>query len=283
MAILDITSFGASPSQADCTANIQAALDAANAGDTVLVPQASGPFKVNALTFLRPKSGTILTIDGILSGLPNDQDSSRIVLLQDVEDITVNGKGVIVGDRSVHDEKPELSQALGVAVFNSKRIKISGVTARGCAGDGFYIQDSTDVSVIGVVSDGNKRNGLSIISGENIAVINSVFSNQHGPSPLPQSGIDIEPDVASQSLINITVINNSFVKNKGAGCYIAFDPAANRHGVHVINNNFDQHYKDGSGPPTGGINTLLCDACYAALRWIPGYDYWFWPTSYEIA
>lgn len=283
MPTLNILDYGASPANADNTDNIQRALDAAKPGDTVRVPADPKPFMVDALRSLRPHSDTLLMVDGSLKSLPNGEDHSQIVVLDGVSNVTVAGTGALLGDRTVHDEAPELSHAFGVAVFRSKIVTVSMLRIAGCAGDGVYLQDNTDVVVRAITSTGHKRNGISVISGANYQITDNVLSFMHGPAPLPACGMDIEPDTAAQGLVNIQVMRNQLIKNKGAGIYAAFSAAANRHNIHVINNVFDQHYKDGSGPPMGGINTPWCNFFYATCRTLPGYDYWLWPTSYEIA
>lgn len=283
MTILNVLDYGVSQNSPDNTDNFQRALDATKDGDTVLVPPCDRPYLMNALRGLRPKSSTSIIINGTIKSLPNDQDHSTIFLTQGQIGVSFSGTGALIGDRSIQDAAPEISHAFGIAVFDSSNVSITDLRIFGCAGDGVYLQGNKDVIVNNVLSSGHKRNGISVISGENYRITNNVLSMMNGPKPLPGCGIDLEPDLPSQGLVNVYVTQNKFIKNKGAGCYVAFSPAANRRNVHVVNNYFDQHYKDGSGPPMGGLNTPLCNFFYATCRALPGYDYWFWPTSYDLA
>jgi hypothetical protein len=263
----------------DGTEYLQSLLDKE---DEVIVP-AGTEWSVNALQSLRMRSGNILQLDGMLRAMPNDKDHSAVILIDHVQRVKVHGAGKIFGERYSHKGTmgPEHSHGMGVRATHSSEIEISGITAQQCLGDGFYLQDVNDTKVHGVTGHDNRRNSLSLTQGERIKIIGNTFGATNGPSPLPQSGIDIEPDLAEQQLIDITVSGNRFIKNKGAGVYIAFEPSAHRRNVHVINNYMDQHYKDGSGPFIGGKNTPLCNFLYAVFRWTPGYDWWAFPQSFE--
>jgi hypothetical protein len=277
--IIDITSHGASTGAADNTAAIQAALNAAQSGDTVYVPP--GSFIVNATVGLQPHSHTSLKLDGTLRALPAAGANAIVMLTNAVTDVTITGPGRLVGERSGH---PLSGNKIGfcLGIVNASNVTLGGglVLADAWA-DGIYMQDATDVTVNGVLCTGNSRNGMSIISGQRITVTNSTFELTRSASPMPQAGIDLEPDTVSQSLIDITIKGNSFTKNAGAGVYIAFAAAANRGRINVLQNTFNQHYRDGSGPPIGGRNTALANFLYATCRWMPGYDYWAFPTTFS--
>jgi Right handed beta helix region len=281
MSELDITTFGASPSIPDSTAQIQKTLDAAVPGDTVLVP--SGTFLVNPVVSLLLRSNVNLQIDGVLKALPGALDKpNAVVNLNGVSTIVISGTGSIIGERAAH---PLAGNRAGfcIAIVGSFNITVTVLTLREAWADGIYVQDSRNVAIDNVTCTNNGRNGMSIISVDTMSVRNSLFTLTQSESPMPQAGIDIEPDLPSQNLLDISINGNRFVKNRGAGCYLAFQPAANRARIFVVNNVYDQHYADGSGPPIGGRNTALANFLYAACRWIPGYDYWAYPTDFTLS
>ncbi len=87
-------------------------------------------------------------------------------------------------------------------------------------GDGIEINDIKDIVLKNIICDDNHRQGLSIISGENILVENSQFTNTRGTSP--QSGVDIEPFRPNISkLRNIVFRNCLFSGNARWGVLIA--------------------------------------------------------------
>lgn len=274
--IINIVDCGATPDNPDNATYIQKALDQAAAnGDTVLVP--ADVFKT---TQVLPRSNTTLTVDGTLKAIGVNTPNTVVAVTNGVSNVTVNGGGSIVGERNFH---PPGGNRVGfcVAVLNASGIKVGGgLTLSSAWADGLYVQDARDVNVNKLACVGNARNGMSIISGERISVTDSLFTLTNSESPYPQAGIDIEPDFPDQRLLDIMITRNKFIKNKGAGVYIAFQPSATRARVQVVANTFDQHYKDGSGPCIGGRNTTISNLLYATCRWIPGYDYWGYPTEF---
>jgi parallel beta-helix repeat protein len=280
MTTLNIVDFGASPDLPDNTAIIQVAInDAGLQGDTVYVP--SGVFKVDPVRSLLMRSGVVLKIDGTLQALAGAPDKpNALVNLNGVSDISISGLGTVFGERAAH--APGNRAGFCIAAVGSSNITISGLTLRNAWADGIYLQDNKNVTVDGVTCANNGRNGMSIISAETLVVKNSIFAATNSESPMPQAGIDIEPDLPSQSLLNISISGNHFIKNRGAGCYLAFTPQPNRARIFVTANEFEQHYKDGSGPPIGGRNTPLANFLYATCRWVPTYDWWYFPTSFTL-
>jgi polygalacturonase len=281
MTTIDITTYGASPSLADNTDAIQHALAAASPGDTVYVPV--GVFLVDPVRSVLMRSSVNLQIDGVLQAFPGALDKpNAIVNMNGAVNIVISGTGSIVGERDAH---PLAGNRAGfcVAIIGSSNISVTGLTMRDAWADGIYVQDSKVIVIDGVTCTNCGRNGMSIISAQTMAVTNSTFSLTNSTSPMPQAGIDIEPDLPSQSLLDIAITKNRFVQNKGAGVSIAFQPAANRARIHIAGNTFDQNYKDGNGQPIGGMDTFLFKLLYALCRWVPGYNYWTCPTEYTLS
>jgi hypothetical protein len=109
-------------------------------------------------------------------------------------------------------------------------VTIRQVQVRDCWGDGIliggfddrtYIDPTTDaafsseVDLIDVVADGNRRQGISLISGRNIAFVRPRLMNTSGTPPA--AGIDIEPDLPTQSVENVHVIGAITRNNQGPG------------------------------------------------------------------
>ncbi len=75
-----------------------------------------------------------------------------------------------------------------------------------------------DIVIENVVADDHHRQGLSVISAENLLVRNCTFSNTKGT--LPMSGIDFEPNYPEERLVNCVVENCTFTGNDGSGADI---------------------------------------------------------------
>jgi hypothetical protein len=287
MSTLDVTNYGASPSNSDNTVMIQVALDAAQPGDTVRVP--AGDFWIDGTKSVLPRTGTTFQIDGNLKVIPSAAQQPIAVLLRNVSSVTVTGAGKVIGDRySALKPSPQSGigrHGYGIAVFEgSSNINIMGLELREHYADGLYVQGATNTNIKYNHCLDNARNGLSIIAAQKLIVTGNVFGNTHSESPYPQAGIDIEPDLPTQVLLDVSISGNSFTRNKGAGVYIGFPGGAtNRARVFVVNNDYDQHYKDGSGPKIGGRNTPLGNFLYAAFRWVPGYDWWAFPSDFTLS
>lgn len=115
----------------------------------------------------------------------------------------------------------------GISLNNCKNIKLHNLTIESSGGDGIYIDGlgdnngsfSNNILIDHIKSVNNKRQGMSIISGQNIEVTNSIFSDTKGT--LPEAGVDLEPDHWSNRLVNINFRNCSFIRNGHAGIVLA--------------------------------------------------------------
>lgn len=104
-------------------------------------------------------------------------------------------------------------------------VSIKGLTIRDSGGDGIYIAGmekgsySKDILIEDVKSLNNKRQGISIISVENLEVYSSEFSETKGT--LPEAGIDFEPNTPEDRIVNVLIENCRFTKNYHAGIVLA--------------------------------------------------------------
>src|SRR5690242_19873414 len=86
--------------------------------------------------------------------------------------------------------------------------------------------DSNNIFIDGAWIDNNRRNGISVIDGNNIKISNSVISNTNGT--LPMSGIDIEPNNGFGELKNINIENVTTFNNSKFGILISLAFFVNR-------------------------------------------------------
>jgi hypothetical protein len=121
----------------------------------------------------------------------------------------------------------------GVDLCGSTSVTVANLTIADTGGDGVYVGASklasdtfetgcTDILLQGVVTDSAYRNGLSLISGDNVLIQDCQFLRSSGTAP--QAGIDIEPngcklptDCEHDLLRNVTFKNVSSKFNNGAG------------------------------------------------------------------
>ena len=207
--------------ETDDTAAIQAAIDEVGGTDgTVLVPK--GAYMVDAVgknrLTLKSEMTLKLSDDATLKAIPNDSKKYSVLSISGVSNVTITG-GTLEGERDQHKgEKGEWGMGIHID-DDASHIVINGVTARKMWGDGFYVQGASDVKFCFVIADGNRRQGLSIISADRLIVLNSIFKNTQGTRP--SAGIDFEPDDADQKVTDVRIERSQFLDNAGPGILIA--------------------------------------------------------------
>ncbi len=108
-----------------------------------------------------------------------------------------------------------------ISLRGASDVVISGLTLKASGGDGIYVSTGSrlggcrDVLIDNVTCDDHHRQGISIISAENLLVRNSRFRNTCGTPP--QCGVDIEPNTNRDHVINNVFENCEFSGNAAAG------------------------------------------------------------------
>ena len=188
---------------------------------------------------LEPSSHSILYLNGTLFLEGNDCKSYQIINIKNKDDVSIKG-GRIVGDVGKHTYIKDSSSewGMGVYILQSKNINISDLYITKCTGDGIYITGgketsigaydnaSKNISIMNVTCDDNRRQGLSIIHVDGMAVRNCSFINtgltEFTP---PGAGVDIEPNISNgrnMSVQNLVVDNCTFTGNKGASILASY-------------------------------------------------------------
>lgn len=199
---VDVREHGAKgDGSSDDTAAFQAAIDALPAsGGTVRVP--AGNYLIDPARSVRLRSRMRLAMEGRarLIARSNALDRAYVLLLDKVGDVEISG-GQIVGERDTHMGTTG-EWGHGLMIRSASRVSVSNLRISKCWGDGISIGGSrdaggavvpsNDVSIDGVVCDGNRRQGLTIGRSRNVRVSNSQFINTGGTKP--GAGIDVEPD-----------------------------------------------------------------------------------------
>lgn len=214
---VNVENYGAKgDGMTDDTLNIQKAIDYVNSvgGGTVSIP--AGDFIINPDVSINMKSGVQLSLSGdtVLKSSASGRVNSEVINIVDVNDVSVTG-GKIIGDRYIH-KGTEGEWGVGINIVGSSKISVTGIHISNCWGDGIYIGDrlASDIKIDNVISDNNRRQGLSITDARNVTITNSEFTNTNGT--LPQAGIDIEPN-PGQSVENVKIDNVKLIGNKGSG------------------------------------------------------------------
>lgn len=175
-----------------------------------------GIYLINPDASINMKSSIQLDLSkGVtFKALASNNTNYEIINFSNVNNSSVIG-GKIIGERSIHKGTGG-EWGMGIFISGGSNIKIDGVDISDCWGDGIYIGGilSTNISIDNIISDNNRRQGLSVTNVDGLKVSNSEFKNTNGT--LPQAGIDIEPN-PKESAKNITITNIKSYNNKGSG------------------------------------------------------------------
>jgi len=211
----------------DDTVNFQKAIDAINArgGGRLLVPKATymlGKLYMKSNVTLIIETGAVLQAINNIFGV-ND----RFLNIDGVSNICIEGNHAVI---RMNNEYASGEQRHNVFMVDAHNVVIRDLHADDSGGDGFYIGRNaagthcTNITIENCYADGNRRQGLSWVSGTGINIIGGLYSATSGTSP--QYGIDIEPndsdDEIRGSLIGVTTSNNN-----GGGFLIAMKNLVN--------------------------------------------------------
>ena len=148
-------------------------------------------------------SNTTLTINGTILLTPNNFRNYYIIQAIG-ENITINGSGTIIGDKPSHTGK-DGEWGMGIELMDAHHVQIKDLTIKDCWGDCIYVGDgSTNVKISHCKLDNGRRQGISITSGENIAIKDCVISNVGGTNP--EYAIDVEPN-KGDTVRNVVIEN----------------------------------------------------------------------------
>jgi parallel beta-helix repeat protein len=226
---LNVKDYGATGNgSTDETNAIQSAIDAVSPGGTVYIPD--GTYMINATAI--PSGGTHgLEINGksnvtinlssraVLKAITNSSDSYEILRIVYSSNITITG-GTLLGDKDTHTSSSG-EDGTCLTILGSQYVTLDGVTFRKGHGDGIYVQKTGSgvrtqhMIARNIMVDGNYRQGIAIVDGDDILIENSTIKNSGG-LPGGGGGIDMEPN-ANETVNNIRIIGNTIANQASTG------------------------------------------------------------------
>jgi len=141
-----------------------------------------------------------------------------------VTNVTLRGYGATLRMRRADYDAPPYAKAEWRTVLNinsSANIDVLGLTLAESGGDGIYLGcvrpewPNRDILIKDVVCDRNYRQGISVISCENLLIENTVMRGTAGTAPA--AGIDFEPNRSGERLKNCVMRNCVTENNQGDG------------------------------------------------------------------
>ena len=220
---VNLLDYGSAGQGTDDTEVLQRALNAAAAEKKALrVPASSIPYTVRPLTI---PSNTRLIFDAgvVIQAAPGYRYHDHMINIDDASNVTIVGHGAILRMRKSEYTEGEWRHC--ISVEGSENVIIQGLRCTDSGGDGIYVGSSKarpyskNVVIEDVVADNNRRQGLSIISAQDLWVRHCSFVNTNGTEP--GDGIDIEPNWPTERLVNINIEDCMTAGNEGDGVCVA--------------------------------------------------------------
>ncbi len=116
-------------------------------------------------------------------------------------------------------EKAEWRHCLSIR--SCTNVRVLGLTLAESGGDGIYLGTgqagvtNKDIVIQDVLCDRNYRQGISVITAENLLIENTIMRDTGGTAP--QAGIDFEPNLTNERLVNCVMRDCTTQGNVGVG------------------------------------------------------------------
>ncbi|MFB3785677.1 MAG: hypothetical protein ACE15F_04835 [bacterium] len=214
----------------DVTDSLQAAID--SGAKTVFVPYMGSPWITRPVR-LRGGQEIILEPGVVIQAKRGEFKGKSDCLLkaEDQNDITIRGYGATLRMWKKDYQGPDYAKGewrMTLAFTGCKRIRVEGLRCESSGGDGVYIGSSErnhwceDVVIRDVICLDNYRQGISVISAVNLLIENCTLAQTRGTAP--GSGIDLEPDLPGERMVNCMVRNCVVEDNEGHAILIYLKP-----------------------------------------------------------
>lgn len=222
---VDAAAFGFNP--VDATAALQAAI---NTGSNVYVPKMASDWIVTPITLshsnqeIRFESGVVVAAKpGAFLGV-DDALFSAV----GKSNVKLTGYGATFRMRKSDYQQAPYAPAEwrhGVNLLDVSGFEISGLSIQDTGGDGVYVGTTTpsgyssNVVVKDVKLNNNHRQGISVISVQDLLVDNAVITNTSGTAP--EAGIDFEVNYDTQRIMGVEVRDSIIQSNDSYGILFA--------------------------------------------------------------
>ncbi len=216
----------------DATDALQAALN--SGARKVIIGKMVSPWTVRPIEL--PSDIEVIFEEGVVvRALPGAYEDINDCLFRASgrKNIVLNGFGasLIMNKKDYQDEtRYQFSEwRHAISLLSSANVTIKGLTISESGGDGIYVgilRDKErdlpnyckDIVIEDVICDSHHRQGISVISVENLLIRNCRLSRTDGTAPM--AGIDFEPNNGNERLVNCVMENCILEDNKAYGFVI---------------------------------------------------------------
>ena len=208
----------------DATEALQAAID--SGAPKVVVENMGRPWIVSRTINLRSNQEIVfekgVIVEAKKGAFLGKGDCLFLAALQ--RNITIIGYGAVLRMRKLDYTQPPYEKAEwrhALSIRSCEIVRVFGLTLASSGGDGIYLGvakrgvPNSNIHIKDVVCVDNYRQGISVISAENVLMENVVMRDTSGTPPM--AGIDFEPNDPTEVLSNIVMRNCVVQNNSGDG------------------------------------------------------------------
>jgi hypothetical protein len=206
---------------ADATRSLQATLD--SPAKRVIVDKMAGPWIVTTIRL--PSNKEIVFESGVVVEARRGAflgKSDCLFLANGSKNLILRGQGATLRMHKADYHKPPYEPAEwrhALSLRGCQDVTVEGLTLADSGGDGIYLgagspgATNRNITIRNVICDGHNRQGISVITAENLLIEDCVFSNTRGTAP--EAGIDFEPNHPEERLVNCVLRNCRSENNAG--------------------------------------------------------------------
>lgn len=210
----------------DATESLQAALD--SAARTIVVEDMGSPWVVRPVAL--PGDKEIVFEKGVVVEAKRGEflgASDCLLSAKDRSNLILRGDGAVLRMRKADYHRAPYAPAEwrhALSIRGCRNVRIEGLALNDSGGDGIYLgagaggATNRDIVIRRVVCDGNNRQGISVITAENLLIEDAVLKNTAGTAP--EAGIDFEPNHAGEKLVACVMRNCRSENNRGHGYHL---------------------------------------------------------------
>lgn len=243
----------------DSTTALQSAIN--SGADKVIIDNVGKPWIVTPIELASnqelsfEKGVAVLAKKGAFRGKGDCLFTARLK-----ENIKLIGYGATLRMRKADYQGPPYEPAEWrhcLSIRSCKNVKVYGLALAESGGDGMYLGVSkrgvtnSNIHIKDVICDSNHRQGISVITAENLLIENTILKNTSGTPP--QAGIDFEPNNFDEKITNC-VMRNCVSENNGGYAYVIYLKALGRKSS-PISIRFEKCISSGRNYRSLGIST----------------------------
>jgi hypothetical protein len=268
---IGLRSFGSVGQGGDDTAVMQQAINSTAArGQQLEIPAAT--YNVRPL-FIPGGANILVDAGATVQATSGYGTQDRLITIDSVSNVTIAGT---IGASTFQMRKSEYTSGEFrhcLMIYGASNVQVSGIACNNSGGDGLNISGpNSNITITDSTFDNNRRQGFTLIAGNGIFIRRCHFTNTNGTSP--QDGIDIEPNFATDGLVNIHIEDSYSDGNAGNG--VAIDTRNLNGSSAPVSVTFLRHHTDGNAlngyyatneitNGNGGRGTILVDSSFSTL------------------